>query len=202
MRLKVHIAVLVVLILSVCMLTNVSAKGVQAHLWLSIKEGQYLNENPDPWISESYVTTLSNFTLKIENHAPHTNSYTTKLIIAVDSMPVGFSVKVDGNEVTGFTQGTPNYQGFGSHGVYPTYYTEYEIGGINAGDNKTVNINITPSSLKVHFDAVGFDSDGDLILKNPFSHDATHVPEFPTIAIPALISLGIIFLIFRKRRKN
>ncbi|MFQ6119636.1 MAG: PEF-CTERM sorting domain-containing protein [Methanosarcinales archaeon] len=28
------------------------------------------------------------------------------------------------------------------------------------------------------------------------------IPEFPTIAIPALISLGIIFFVFRKRRKD
>ena len=95
------------------MLTTVSAKGVQAHLWLSIIDGQYLNENPDPWISESYVTINPNFDLKIENHAPHTNSDTTKLIIAVDSMQGGFSVEVDGNEVTdtNFTYGKPNYFG-------------------------------------------------------------------------------------------
>lgn len=141
----------------------------------------------------------------------------------------GESIMVEGTELTGWTLLTdqqtqptvtsdPEYK-VSPHGVFQegkgVYYKIIEVldGDILIpGGNITLPVSInTLSPIKVHFDAVGANEENVPIVTNPFSHDCTatppgndlppneEIPEFPTIAIPAAMILGLVFLMQRKR---
>ena len=180
--------------------------GVEAHLWLSIPGCINITENPDPWLQDSCVTFDTSFNLTVTNNDPNEDSYNTFLLISLNNDPSLITVKINGTTVAGYVNGSPSYQGFGSHGVWPTWFAEYPLPNgflpMNGG-SETVNVNITPSSGEdmVHFDAGGRDIHGNVILKNPFSHDATYMPEFTTIgAALALIGSGL-YARFKRKRK-
>ena len=177
-------------------------KGAEGHLWLNISGCTPIGEDEDPWLADSCVTFDTQFTLNVSNNDPNEGSYNTTLLIALNSDPSLISVKIDNNLVTGYINDSPNYQGFGKHGIYPTLFAEHDIGFIAMdGGFKTVEVNITPSGPEdmVHFDAVGFDVDGNFILKNPFSHDVTFLPEFSLVGMLLILVVGGIYSL-RKRR--
>lgn len=157
-----------------------------------------MGEDPDPWLTERCVTYDTSFDLTVTNMDKNEDSYDATLLISLNNDPSLITVTIDGNTVTGFVNGTPSYQGVGPHGVWPTPYAEYNIGFIPMdGGTKTVSVYITLRSAEdmVHFDAVGFDIDGNLILKSPFSHDVTYTPEFTFVgSLLILVFSGIYFL--------
>jgi hypothetical protein len=101
-----------------------------------------------------------------------------------------------------------------SHGVFPpsgnaNWNSSYIVGDLDPGATQNLTIPIklgsNPSSdFKVHFDVFN-----DTGWRNPFSHDTTFaysppsiVPEFPTIAMPVAIILGLIFTAAYLRKKQ
>lgn len=176
--------------------------GVEGHLWLNITGCTPIGEDEDPWLADSCVTTDISFDLIVSNQDKNEDSHDTTLIISLNNDPSLITVKIDNNTVTGYVNDTPPYQGVGPHGVWPTPFAEYNIGFLAMdGGSTTVHVDITPSSAEdmVHFDAVGFDIDGKLILKSPFSHDVTFLPEFSLVGILLILLVSGIYSIRRRR---
>jgi len=177
------------------------AKGVEGHLWLEPSGGTYIEDDPDPWLQDSYITNLSNFSLGITNRDPNEDVYHLYLITVVNTNPLNnVTVKVAGQELNIWdlvdkSPREPEIGGFTypPHGVYEknkdVWYNITEItipdnGIFESLESFNISINVTfnnPGS-KVHFDAVGCDDNGAAIEFVPNSHDVTVIqptPEHP-----------------------
>ena len=177
-------------------------KGAEGHLLLILSNCTPIGEDPDPWLTDSCVTFDTQFTLNVTNRDKNEDSHHTTLLVALNNDPSLITVKIDNNLVTGYINGSPDFKGFGKHGVYPTLFAEYDIGFLaKDGGFKTVEVNITPSGPDdmVHFDAVGFDVDGNFILKNPFSHDVTYMPEFTFLGMLLILVVSGIYSLRTRR---
>ena len=215
------IAGLVVLSALVVFATPAMATG---QLRLEAFPSTYVDDSEDAWFCESYVTTATSFDLNITNHNGG-DIYHLYLLVAVDRDPVGnVTVNVSGSTVSPYdgvittnnkasvTETADNYE-YPGHGIYiygsSVHFEVVNItipddGKLTKKETITVPVEITPLyAVKVHFDAVGADSDNYAIAFVPPSHDVTHqVPEFSTIAIPVASILGLLFFFnHRKRRK-
>ena len=204
------------------------AMAIPGKLWLEpALPGPYAGGSEDAWLSESYVTTDTQFDLQITYHNGQEDIYHLYLLVAVDRNPAGnVIVTVDGTPVGPYdgvitnnnnaliTETIPDYQ-YPGHGIYKydssTHFEVVEItipgdDTLKKGETITVHVEIVPiaSEVKVHFNAVGADSTGEAIAFVPPSHDVTYqVPEFSTIAIPIASILGLLFFFnYRKRRKE
>ena len=212
--------VLVVVAL-VCVLlssANVVLAGNPSQLRILIPATGYTEENPDDWTSESYVTSLTEFTLSIycKNTGSVPNSSELHLLVASNIVDDGnFTVFVNGtqinisNNIMGLAAGDNSfgidYSALGGGGIYPTYFQDVNLSiDVNGGETVDVPIRIKlisgGTNPKIHFDAVGIIG-GQVVLINPKSGDAAYnVPEFPTIALPMLSILGLMFILSRKRK--
>ena len=204
--------------------------AVAGSIWLeTIPEGTYVGPSEDDWLKESWVTTETSFDLQIYNHNVD-EIPKLYLLVAVDRVPVGnVTVSVDGVVVSPYDGvittnknalvtevQKPNkiepYE-YPGHGVYnygsDTHFEVVAItipddGILEKGETISVPIQINPivSAVKVHFDAVGADNNGVAIAFVPPSHDVTYqIPEFATIAIPAIALLGLFAFYRRKQTK-
>ncbi len=203
--------------------------AVAGSIWLeTIPEGTYVNSSEDAWLVESWVTTETSFDLQIYNHNVD-EIPKLYLLVAVDREPTdNVTVNVSGVVVSPYdgvitTNNNalvtevqkPNkiepYE-YPGHGVYnygsDTHFEVVAItipdGILERGETISVPIVITPlvSAVKVHFDAVGADDNDVAIAFVPNSHDVTYqIPEFATIAIPAIALLGLFALYRRKQKK-
>ena len=211
-----------VVVALVCVLlssANVVLAGNPSQLRLLIPVGEYVGENTDDWISESYVTSSTEFTLSIycKDTGSVPDSSELHLLVASNIVDDGnFTVFIDGtqkdipNEIMGLDDNAYgiDYSALGGGGIYPTYFQDVNLSiDINGGETVDVAIRIELDSgrtfdPKIHFDAVGI-TGGEVVLINPKSGDATYnyeIPEFPTIALPMLSILGLMFVLSRKRK--
>ena len=231
MRKEIKGACLIAFFAAILMLMSVIPVAMAAtsgKLWLEpVSSGTYIDDSEDAWFIESYVTTDTKFDLTIFYHHGADIHY-LYLLVAVDTNPEGnVNVYVDGEIVDNPYDGVitnnnnaliietePDYQ-YPGHGIYKygssTHFKVVRIdipgdGILKKEETVTVHVEIEPitSLVKVHFDAVGADSDYRAIAFVPPSHDVTHqVPEFSTIAIPIASILGLLFFFnYRKRRKE
>ena len=215
--------VLVVVALACILLSsaNVVLAGNPSQLRILIPASEYFGENTDDWISESYVTGLTEFTLSIycKNTGSVPDSSELHILVASNIIDDGnFTLFFNGtqmdipNDIMGLDDDDNvygiDYSALGGGGIYPTYFKDVNLStSINKGETVDVAIRIELDSNrmfdpKVHFDAVGID-DGKVVLINPKSGDATYnyeIPEFPTIALPMLSILGLMFVLSRKRK--
>ncbi|MFZ2070423.1 MAG: choice-of-anchor N protein [Halobacteriota archaeon] len=203
-----------------------NGNGIPAQLRLEAIPGTYVESSEDAWLNESYVTTNTSFDLNITyNQSQKGNISYLYLLVAVNMTPSGnVTVNVSGNTVGPYdgviknnkalvNDTEPDYE-YPGHGIYKNgSSTCFEVvnitslipGGTLVGDETmTVHIDINPiNPVKVHFDAVGADSNKAPIAFVPPSHDVTYdyVPEFTTIAIPVAAVLGLLFF-FNHRKKR
>jgi hypothetical protein len=212
--------VLVVVALACILLSsaNVVLAGNPSQLRILIPATGYTEENPDDWTSESYVTSLTEFTLSIhcKNTGSVPNSSELHLLVASNIVDDGnFTVFVNGtqinisNNIIGLAAGDNSfgidYSALGGGGIYPTYFQDVNL-DMTINRNETVDVPIRIKLISggtnpmIHFDAVGI-IDKQVVLINPKSGDAAYnVPEFPTIALPMLSILGLMFIMSRKRK--
>lgn len=198
-------------------------------LWLdTIPSSPYVGPSGDAWLTDSNVTADTSFDLTLYNHQ-RGDIYYMYLLVAVNKVPAGnVTVKVNNIEVNPHdgvitsnkalvSETADNYK-FEPHGIYNYYDVHFNVttipiksnpgdtdgdGIFEEGETLSVPIEILPTTLtKVHFDAVGADSDNNAIACNPGSHDVTYnVPEFSTIAIPVAAIFGLLFF-FNHRKKR
>jgi hypothetical protein len=218
------IMMMVVLALLVVM-SAPTAMAVSGKLWLEpVPAGTYVNSSEDAWLEDSWVTTDTSFDLQIHNHNAD-DIYSLYLLVAVDRVPTdNVTVSVNGSVVSTYDgvittnnnalvpETDPDYE-YPGHGVYKYGSdTHFEVvavtipddGILGKGENMSVPIEITPlvSTVKVHFDAVGANATNKAIAFAPPSHDVTYaIPEFATIAIPAIAILGL-FAFYRRKQKK
>ena len=213
----VAIALVCILLSSV----NVAFAGNPAQLRLLIPVGEYVEENTDDWTSESYVTGLTEFILSIYCKPTGSVPDSSELHILVASNIIddgNFTLFFNGtridipNEIMGLDVDDNiygiDYSALGGGGIYPTYFKDVNLGTtIDGGETVDVAVRIELNSSqtfdpKVHFDAIGI-TGGEVVLINPKSGDAAYdneIPEFPTIALPVLSILGLMFIMSRKRK--
>ena len=191
----------------VCITLFVPTLGsaVQAHIWLNS-----VDDFPDD--GQGYTTTETDFTLYIANEAKF-GADTLRLIISLPGRTngdyPGDYVTIDGVDHSNWDWGTPSTTkengkpyDMPPSDCFPTYYMTYDIAaGIPSEESIDVPIVIS-GTPPVRFDAWGLNDEGRIILKNPFSHNLTHVPEFSTIALPIAAIIGIMFLLQSRRRKE
>jgi hypothetical protein len=231
MKIKINGACLIVFLAVTLVLMSTTpvamANGISGKLWLApVPPGTYVDDSDDAWFTESYVITDTSFDLEIYYHHGG-DIHHLYLLVAVDRNPENnVTVNVSGNPVGPYdgvitsnnnaliTETDPDYE-YPGHGIYKygssTHFEVVEVLNVTAGDaplsagnTLTVHVNITPINLvKVHFDAVGADSNYKAIAFVPPSHDVTHqVPEFTTIAIPVASILGLLFFFNRRKRRR
>ena len=202
-----------------------TAMALSGKLWLEpVPAGTYVNSSEDAWLEDSWVTTDTSFDLQIHNHNAD-DIYKLYMLVAVDREPTdNVTVSVDGSVVSSYEgfitpnnnalvpETEPDYE-YPGHGVYKDGSgTHFEVvavtipgdGILKEDETMSVPIEITPlvSAVKVHFDAVGADNNGTAIAFVPNSHDVTYqIPEFATIAIPAIALLGL-FTFYRRKQKK
>ena len=220
------IMIMVVLAMVVVLFMPVAMANPTAQLRLeTVPAGTYVDDSDDPWLVDTNVTSDTSFDLEIINHNGGSISY-IYLLVAVDRVPAGnVTVNVSGIAVSPYngvitsnnkalvSETNPDYE-YPGHGVYADSDTHFEVVNItipgdvgptlDAGEHMSVPIEITPlvSAVKVHFDAVGADANKNAISFVPPSHDVTYVvPEFATIAIPAIAILGL-FAFYRRKQKK
>ena len=220
---KFSFKALVVVALACILLSsaNVVLAGNPSQLRLLIPVGEYVGGNTDDWISESCVTSSTEFTLSIYCKPTGSVPDSSELHVLVAS-----NIVDDGNFTLFFNDTQiyiPNaimglddddnaydidYSALGGGGIYPTYFQDVNLSiDINGGETVDVAIRIELDSgrtfdPKIHFDAVGI-TGGEVVLINPKSGDATYnyeIPEFPTIALPMLSIFGLMFVLSRKRK--
>jgi len=189
------------------------------HLWLStdpnnFDEGGlgYVGNVSDPWLTESYVTIGSPFTLYVY-HPVGDAAIDIGLMVAVHDGEIG-TVVVDGTVISTFpnTDISPYYGG-GNHGIYQphdgvfaVYQTEIDL---LADTNHSPSVlGAVPGSFtsfeiswdgfsQIHVDA--FSANG---FWNPPSHDATGiVPELATAVLLGTGLVGIAATGWRSRKK-
>jgi hypothetical protein len=218
---------LFVVILVLMSLTSI-AMAIPGQLRLNADTGTYVDDNEDAWWSESLVTSETSFNLTIKNHNGGALYY-LYLLVAVDRNPDGnVTISVDGNPIpvsayngvitsnnkAQVNETDPVYL-YPGHGIYSYGSTvQFAViaisipgdgGVLAAGETITVPIVITPTTpVKVHFDAVGADSDNKAIAFVPPSEDVTYeTPEFASIVIPVASLLGLLYFFnYRKRRRE
>ncbi|NQE44471.1 hypothetical protein C5S31_00430 [ANME-1 cluster archaeon GoMg2] len=199
-------------------------------LWLdTIPPSPYVGPSGDAWLLESTVTADTSFDLTLYNHNGG-DIYYMYLLVAVNKVPAGnVTVKVNNTEVNPYdgvitsnkalVSETADKYEFAPHGIYNYYDVHFNVttipiesnpgdtdgdGIFEEGETLSVPIEILPTTpTKVHFDAVGADSDNKAIARNPGSHDVTYnVPEFSTIAIPVAAIFGLLFFFNRRKRRK
>lgn len=231
MKMKKNGACLIVLlaVMLVLIATTPVAMAIPGQLRLDAISGTPVGEYGDAWLSEGTIIDDTQFDLTITNYNG-ADIHHLYLLVAVDRDPEGIvTVVVDDISISSFsddnitksgkalvTETEPDYE-YPGHGIYNTGNTHFEVVEITIegdddhdsilenGETITVHveIDITPNNaVKVHFDAVGADSDNHPIAFVPPSHDVTHVPEFTTIAIPVAAILGLFFFFNRRKRRK
>ncbi len=202
-----------------------TATAVSGKIWLEpVPTGTYVGPSDDDWLEDSWVTAETSFDLQIYNHNAD-GIPKLYLLVAVDRVPTGnVIVSVDSNVVSDYngvittnsnalvSETNPDYE-YPGHGVYKYGSdTHFEVvavtipddGILAKGETISVPIVITPhvDEVRVHFDAVGADNNDKAIAFVPPSHDVTYaIPEFATIAIPAIALLGLVAFYRRKQKK-
>ena len=202
-----------------------TAMALSGKLWLEpALGGTYVGPSDDAWLEDSWVLQATTFDLQIYNHNA-ANIHHLYLLVAVDRVPAGnVTISVDSSVVSTYDgyittnnnalvpETEPDYE-YPGHGVYThdsdTHFAVVAITIPNNGileqyETISVPIEIIPivSAVKVNFDAVGADSNGEAIAFAPPSHDVTYgIPEFTTIAIPAIAILGLVAFYRRKQKK-
>jgi len=145
-------------------------------------------------LHESYVVGPEDFVLEIYNHGEgkeDNKATNVHLIVAVKDLDDLTAVTVHGMTIVpgAFVYGSPVYPSgrqIPSHGVFPTWYTEVEIGDIPEGETVEVPVYVEGTEeVMVHFDAYGLGTakgkgkDKNAVssydVHNPFSHDVTIV---------------------------
>ena len=192
----------------VCILSIFIPLAGASQLTLVPAGSTFVNDSSDDWLNESYVTTDNEFILSITNKDKYADEL--HLLVASNIIDDGnFTISINGTEIN-----IPNqirsipYGGIGNNGVYPTYYQNVnlstsidkdEIVGVPVKIELNATRTVNP---KIHFDAVGLNENGDVVIKSANSHDATYyaIPEFPTIALPVLSILGLMLIMSRKRK--
>ncbi|HIH44996.1 MAG TPA: hypothetical protein HA257_07990, partial [Candidatus Methanoperedenaceae archaeon] len=193
--------------------------GVGAHLWLFPDGGTYVASSLDDWLNESWTIGFGPFDLNVSNQDKEETVNELYIITAINKA-TGITVELNGMELSNWIAAdgskpsvptNPPYE-YPPHGIYQTG-TYYNITRFSVNLQPKSNITLQvftdgPSGAKVHFDAVGANYSNAPILFVPPSHDATSygngnhsVPEFPVIALPVAMLLGIIFYILWKRGK-
>lgn len=203
-----------VLVALVCILSVFVPLAGASQLTLVPTGSTFISDSSDDWLNESYVTTDSEFILEIRNlHTKEASEL--HLLVASNVVDDGnFTIFINGDEIDIPNQiRSISYNGIGNNGVYPTYYQDVNLNmGILTGNTVNVPVKIVLNATrsvnpKVHFDAMGMyyetEKKGETkvtYIKSANSHDATYyaIPEFPTIALPMLSILGLMFIMSRK----
>jgi len=198
-----------VVIALICILATFVPLTGASQLTLVPIGSTFINDSSDDWLNESFVTTDTEFILEIINK-DNKDAVELHLLVASNVIDDGnFTIFINEIEIDISNQIRKiPYDAIGNNGVYPTYYQDVNLTtGINAGETVDISVKIELNSTKtaspkVHFDAVGLDDSGKVVIKNANSHDATYyeIPEFPTIALPMLSILGLMFVLSRKRK--
>ena len=181
----------------------------------------YVGDNPNPWLAESMVINNNPFNLYIYNASSKITAYDVGLIVTVHSGETG-TVTIGGTTYSDFpNSGVPFdtnifYLHYAPHGIW-------EPAGDGVWTAGASNLDITPRNYvdfgevswagfsKVHFDAFstipddqwytlfGNGNNSDMsLLKNPYSHDLTAVPEPGTML---LLGSGLIGMAAWGRKK-
>ena len=191
----------------VCIILFVPTLGnaVQAHIWLNS-----VDKFPDD--ADGYITEETDFTLYIANEAKF-DADTLRLIISLPGRQEGNeptdSVTMDGETYNDWDWGIPqatkvngDIYNMPPSDCFPTYYMFCDINsGIFSEELMKVQVEIS-GTPPMRFDAWGLNDDNRIILKNPFSHNITQVPEFSTIALPIAAIIGIMFILQSRRKKE
>lgn len=196
-----------------------------AQLNLTVSDGTWVTGEGDPWFASTTETTSDSFTLSITNKQDKSAAYLHLLVASniIDDGNFSISMSIDGaevvipeqvfipNKILALNYYNPYYIQIGNDGIYPIYYQDVNLSrGIGGLETVNVIVVITlgdlSEDLKIHFDAVGVDDDEMPVLKAANAHDVTYrcaaapIPEFPTIALPVLSILGLMFIISKKYR--
>jgi hypothetical protein len=216
----------ILVVMLACMPLVPGASAMPGKLWLDTIPSTYVGDKGDAWLAESSVTNHTEFDLDIFYHYG-ADIHHLYLLVAVDKNPAGnVTVKINGTPVDPYDDViTINNKALiaetmlayelPGHGIYNHGSgVQFEVVDITAlipddgilseGETVTVHVEIIPlTPTKVHFDAVGADSNKNAVACNPFSHDVTYnnIPEFATIAIPVALILGL-FLFFNHRKRS
>jgi hypothetical protein len=199
-----------------------------AHVLLNLEDGEWtpslVSSEGDTWITSTTVTKETTFTLLITTDknvaADELHLLVASNIIDTDN----FSIFLEGTQINYAKTNIDipdykreldltsyvgiDYSSIGKDGIYPTYFEDVPL-GVPISPNTDVKVDVviildSPSEdVKIHFDAAGV-TDGKLVLKTANAHDVTYygdasIPEFPTIALPVLSILGLMFILSKKR---
>lgn len=211
---KAVMMLLICICVLICSSPTALADPNPAQLILEPTGSTYVEENQDDWISETSVTSQTSFNLSIYccdvNSVPDVD-YLHLLVASNIIDDDNFTVSINGNaidlpnEKMNLTDYGIDYKSIGNGGIYPAYYSDVNLSiSISKGETVEVPVVITlvENALypKVHFDAAGV-TNGVMVLKNSNSNDAAYnVPEFPTVMLPVLSILGLMFILSRKRK--
>jgi len=200
------------------------------HLWIYNDINQYDSETKAEWLHKSYIyglgisqTDLSDsYDVIVENTNNNKDAYDVKLEVWVRDNSSINTLQISNSTYTATYNSTDFIEGYHPAGQSNSenhgYYVTYDLGDISAQSTVSCQISISFNNypgddFQMHYHAEGMkcNKKGNNCnsIKTPHSHDltayiptSTVIPEFPTIAIPALISLGIIFLMFHRRIKD
>lgn len=198
----------------------------------------YVGASPDPWLEDSWVLLVSGnvatFSLNVTNRHSY-QAYAVKLRISVNdiSLLTSISLTITQGDAPNpqtllpadFAVGTPtlwNGANWPGHGIFPTSYANYTLGGIGplSSANDTVVISIAVNGdfvngLKLHFDADGWTildnnrspianaDPNDTNVRNPNSADTTvQIPSVTSVVLPAALAGLVYVLVVRKPRRR
>lgn len=212
-----------------------------AQLWITPygNTGAYVGSNANPWLAESWVINVTTNTPTVKINVTSNwafQAFDVKLRININDISLLNSVTVkcllcdaahQGTSQTfhpaDFSFGTPtlaNGASYPPHGIYPTNFTSFMIGGIGPqGANNTTVLSVAIDGgftlgMMVNFDADGWtyqNSQQAIIgtfsgtnIRNPYSHDTTvQIPDVTSVVVPAgLAGIAYLALVRRKRKSS
>jgi hypothetical protein len=226
MKGKRHLTFALVLIILSLSVPLSAVPRIQSYIVGSIYEyntyGLYPGTDAESWLmaSSTFDYRAVGYWQPAGGPAPAYDQMDVYVMIGVPKGETG-RIWIDGVEITGFDNMIPADVN-ANPSLYehdPVQYSDFKFVALGQVDNAGVNaynydhgmiyepgwgseitVSVTVEGYRwVHFDAIGIDLAGQTFV-NPYSHDATMVPEPGTLSLLGIGLLGMVPLLRRKKR--